>query len=63
MKHKVKCELYIEFHGSKLPIAQVENLVYRWVFQNIAELDTEGDLVETWSATVETVETVVEDER
>lgn len=53
MTHKAKCKLYIEFNESKLPLAQVENLVYRWVFQNIQELDTDGDLVETWSATVE----------
>ena len=62
MRHKVVCKLYIGFNESKLPIAHIENLVYRWVFQNIKGLEDSEHLVETWSATVETVETVVEDE-
>jgi len=53
MTHKVTCKLYIEFNESKLPIPQIESLVYRWVFQNINELDHTGELVETWSATIE----------
>ena len=53
MKHKVQCKLYIAFNNSSLPVEQVKSLVYRWVFQNINNLDHTGELVETWSATVE----------
>jgi len=63
MTHKVQCKLYIEFNESKLPIAQVENLVYRWVFQNIEELDYTGDLVETWSATVEQLPSISDNKK
>ena len=53
MTHKVRCKLYIEFKDSKLPVEQVKSLVYMWVFQNINNLDHTGELVETWSATVD----------
>ena len=55
MTHKVKCKLFIEFKDSKLPVEQVKSLVYMWVFQNINDLDHTGELVETWSATVDEV--------
>ncbi len=53
MKYKIKCELFVQFNQTELPIEELKGLMYHWVFQNISDLDHTGQLVDTWSTSVE----------